>query len=1003
MIPLRISLAVTALALLLLHTACAAPEVDLNELKRLPPVEAKDALKTFKVRSGFRLELVAAEPLIRDPIEICFDENGRMFVVEMIDYSELRDAKPHLGRIRMLEDTDGDGRFDKSTVFVDDLPWPTGVFWANGGLYVAATPDIWFCRDTNGDGKADTRELVFTGFAIDYAPYATNQLNMQAMLNSLRWGLDNRIHGCTAPNGGEITSPRSGATNTVNVRGRDFAFDPRTLRLAVEAGGGQYGMAFDDRGRRFTCNNSDHIRVFMYDAHYAARNPFFNLPPALQSIAVDGPAAEVFRTSPDEPWRVIRTRWRVSGAVPGIIEGGGRASGYFTSATGLMIYRGDAWPEEYVGDAFIADCGSNLVHRKKVRPDGMALKAERPADEQRTEFLTSTDTWFRPVQLANAPDGSLYVIDMYREIIEHPWSLPPSLKKHLDLNAGNDRGRIYRIVPDRYRQPKSPRLGQTGSAELVKVLEHRNAWHRETAARLLYERQDKAAVPALERLLRESQSPLGRMHALHVLDGLGALNAGHLQQALDDADERVREHAVRLTEGLVGVAPVSRLPAEISEPSPALASHLLRLTNDPSIHVRYQLAFTLGEVSHQGKIPALAAIVHRDAADSWVRAAVLSSLARDSGAMFRELTVTPATIPAGLQPFLRELVQVIGARPDTNDVAAVLDFVAQSTDPALAFALIHGLGEGLQRARAALPAESIRPVIARAAMLAADRSQPAAARVEAVELLALTTFAESGARLLSLLELNEPQTVQLAAMHTLGRFTDAKIGPALTQRWTSLTPRLREETLRVLLARPERATALLQAVEEHTIRRADLASTQIDFLTNHRDAALRSRAIQLLTSATKGTRHDVVTAFQPALSLSGDVGRGKKIFVERCASCHRLGGEGFLLGPDLVSVRNAGKEKMLINILDPSREVLPQYLAYEVETKDDETLQGVLVDETPTAITLRQTYAKDAVIPRANIASIRSHGRSIMPDELEAGLKPQDMADLLEFVGTAER
>ena len=1003
MIHCRNSLALIAVALALLPVSAAEPEVDLNELKRLPPVEAKDALKAFKLRPGLRIELVAAEPLIRDPIEVCFDENGRMFVVEMIDYSELRDAKPHLGRIRMLEDIDGDGRYDKSTVFVEDMPWPTGVFWANGGLFVAATPDVWFCRDTNGDGKADTRELAFTGFAIDFAPYATNQLNMQAMLNSFRWGLDNRIHGCTAPNGGQITSPRWGTTNSVNVRGRDFAFDPRTLRLDSEAGGGQYGMAFDDRGRRFTCNNSDHIRVFMYDTRYAARNPFFNLPPALQSIAVDGPAAEVYRTSPDEPWRVIRTRWRVSGAVQGLIEGGGRASGYFTSATGLTIYRGDALPEEFVGDAFIADCGSNLIHRKKVRPDGIALKAERPADEQRVEFLTSTDTWFRPVQLVNAPDGGLYVIDMYREIIEHPWSLPPSLKKHLDLNAGSDRGRIYRVVTEGFQARKLPQLGRASAEDLVATLAHRNAWHRETAARLLYERQDKSAVPALDKLLRESSSALGRMHALHALDGLGALAPAHLERAFGDADERVREHAVLLAEAMVKVAQPSRLNERPAVVSPALAPRLLRLTNDPSIRVRYQLAFTLGEVSHPGKIPALAAIARRDAADSWVRAAVLSSLATDSGAMFRELTAAPAAIPLELQPFLRELVQVIGARNDTNDVAAVLKFVAQSNDPALSFTLVHGLGEGLQRARAALPADSIRPVIARAKTLAVDRAQPVPARVEAVELLALTTFAESGALLMSLLDLNEPQTVQLAAMHTLGRFTDPKIGPALTQRWPSLTLRLREEALRVLLARPDRAFALLQAVEDQSIRRADMAATQIDFLTNHRDAALRARAIKLLTAASTSTRAEVVAAFQPALSMSGEAARGKKIFVERCAPCHRLGGEGYFLGPDLVSVRNTGKEKMLISILDPSREVLPQYLAFDVETKDDETLQGILVDETPVSITLRQSYAKDTVIPRANIASIRSRGRSIMPDELEVDLKPQSMADLLEFIGTAER
>ena len=1002
MILQRLVIVLSAWGLLLTRGFAAEPEVDLKELPSFPAVEVTNALATFKIKAGFHLDVVAAEPLVRSPIEVCFDENGRMFVVEMIDYSEMRDEKPHWGRVSVLEDTDGDGRYDKSTVFVDNLPWPTGIFWANGGLYVAATPDIFFCKDQDGDGKADLRQLVFTGFAIDYAPYRTNQLNMQAMLNSLRWGLDNRIHGATAPNGGEVSSLLWTNEKSVNLRGRDFVINPRTQRLEAEAGGGQYGLAFDDQGRRFACNNSDHIRVFMYDARYGNRNTFYSMPSVLQSIAVDGPAAEVYRTSPDEPWRLIRTRWRVSGAVQGMIEGGGRASGYFTSATGLMIYRGDAWPQEYLGDAFIADCGSNLIHRKKVHADGVALRAERPADEQRTEFLTSRDTWFRPVQMANAPDGTLYIVDMYREIIEHPWSLPPTLKRHLNLNSGSDRGRIYRVATDGFKPRPTPRLGKATTAELVKVLEHRNGWHRDTAARLLYERQDKAAVPELEKLLRESSSGLGRMHALYVLDGLDALQCKHLMRAFSDSDALVREHAVRLAENFAGTT---------SSEAEALRSTLLTLVSDSSIRVRYQVAFTLGELREADRVKALGQIIRRDAGDSWVRAAVLSSLGTGTGEMFRESAglLSAAKVSgdaeekaaADLQTFLGGLVQVIGARNDSNEVASVLEYVAKANDPALAFALVHGLGEGLQRARASLPTERIQPVIERATKLAGDKTQPPAVRVQAVELLALSSYASCGSSLLALLDINEAQTVQLAAMHTLGRFSDPKIGVELTARWLSLTPRLRNEALNVLLARSDRIPALLDAVEAGTIRRADLASPQIDFLTNYREAPLRARSIKLLTATSVSTRQEVVTAFQPALALQGDAAKGKKIFAERCVSCHRLGGEGSVVGPDLVSVRNAGKEKMLISILDPNREVLPQYLGYEVETKDDESLLGLLINETATSVTLRQAYGKETLVPRSNIATMRSRGLSIMPAELEVGLKPQDLADLLEFVGTA--
>jgi putative membrane-bound dehydrogenase-like protein len=1012
----------------------AEPSLDPKDLPRTPPVEAKDALRTFKIKPGFHLELVAAEPLVRDPIEMCFDENGRLFVVEMIDYSELRDAQPHLGRVRLLEDTDEDGRFDKSTVYADDLPWPTAVFCWAGGIFVAATPDIFHLKDTNGDGKADVRRVVFTGFASDYAPYATNTLNMQAMVNSFRWGLDNRIHGLTGPNGGHVrvaadVSRRwmksegkgergeadqsrltSAATNSVDLRGRDFAFDPRTLALTAEAGGGQYGLSFDNWGRRFTCNNSDHVRVFMYDARYAARNPFFNLPPALVSIAADGPAAEVFRLSPEEPWRVIRTKWRVAGQVPGPIEGGGRASGYFTSAAGITIYRGNAYPEDFVGDAFICDVGSNLVHRKKLRPHGVALIAERPADEQKSEFLASTDLWFRPVQFANAPDGCLYLADMYREVIEHPWSIPPAIKKLLDLNSGNDRGRIYRIVPDGFRQPKLPRLGKATTAELVATLDHPNGWHRDTAARLLYERQDTRAVEALQRLSVAAKSAEGRLHALYALDGLGALKPAPLLNALGDAHERVREHAVKLS---------GKFSAD-----ERLAGKLLAMAADPSVHVRYQLAFTLGEVKHPDRIKAMAEIAQRDADSPWVQAAVLSSLAEGAGEMFALLgaggprtsssaAATKAGHTAGgdarspgqqaaQADFLRQLGQLIGAKNDPGEVATVIGFVRKVEEPARAFALVRALGEGLQRARGALPRAELKPIFDRAAELAANARAAEGARVAAIQLLGLTSFAESGQRLLAQLDERQPPAVQLAALAALGRFNDPQVGGALTARWASLTPRLREEALTVLLARADRAAALLRAIADGVIRPSDLSSTQAKFLKNHRDAKVREQAVALLTAPAVAQRPDVVNAFLPALNLAGDAARGKAIFLERCASCHRLGGEGFALGPDLVSVKTGGKEKMLVNILDPNRELLPQFRAYEVETKDDESLLGLIANETAASVTVRQAYGRETVVPRAGIARMRSQGQSLMPEGLEQGLTPQAMADLLEFIATAE-
>lgn len=974
-----------------LTAPAAAPELTREDLPRVPPVEKSNYAKVFQLKPGFELQLAAAEPLTVDPIDIAFDEAGRMFCVEMIDYSELRDVTPHLGQVRLLVDTNADGVFDEMTLYADDLPWPTSVCCYDGGIFVAASPDIIYFKDTNGDGKADLRKVVFTGFGAG----KEDKLNMQALVNGLRWGLDNRIHGQTAGNGGLVKRADQPDAAALELRGRDFSFDPRRLDLLPENGGGQYGMNFDDRGRKFVCSNSHHIQTFMYEGRYGERNKLHHLPPALVDIPVDGPAAEVYRTSPEEAWRVIRTKWRVTGVVPGIIEGGGRASGYFTSATGITVYRGDAWPEDFVGDAFIADCGSNLVHRKKIRRQGVELIAERPADEQKLEFLTSNDLWFRPVQFANAPDGCLYMCDMYREVIEHPWSLPENIKKLLDLNSGNDRGRIYRIAPAGFKQPKPPQLGQATTAQLVATLESKNGWHRETASRLLWERQDQAAVPLLNKLLQNSKSPLARLHALYALAGLGALKEATVLTALNDADAAVREHGIQLAEKSIANG---ALPA-------ALWTKLRQMADDPDMTVRYQLAYTLGELKGSERLAALATIARHDADSAWTRTAILSSLPEGAGELFTVLSGDQIFRGAkGGQEMLRQLIALVGAKNDRAEVDAVLAYFKQVNDPALVFSMTRALGDGLHRARVSLAQAGgeIAKILIQAVSAASDASLPEAARVPAIQLLAHRPYSEAGPILLGLLDQRHAQAVQLAALETLARFSDAQVGGDLLRQWSALTPRLRAEAVPVFLARPERATALLRAIEAGEIRASVLDTTQARLLTTYRDATVRQLAAKVLSAQPASTRQQVIDAYAPALTLKGDVAHGRKLYEERCISCHRSSGEGFALGPDMVTVKTTGKEKLLTNIIDPNREVRPEFVAYVIETKDDESYLGLVVNETSANVTVRQAYGKETVIPRANIAKMRSQGQSVMPEGLEQNLTSQDLADLLEFVSTAQ-
>jgi len=986
----------------------AAPEVDSAKLPRVPATPPEQALATFKIKPGFRLELVAAEPLVIDPIALSFDENGRLYVVEMRDYSEGRPER--MGRIRLLEDTDGDGRFDKGTVFAEGLPWPTAVTCWAGGIFVGATPDILWMRDTNGDGGADEREIIFTGFAADYAPFATNKLNVQALMNSFQWTLENRIHGATSFSGGKVKlndSPfvrawlkRTGASpsqlspfNTqLDLRGRDFSFDPRTLEMRAESGGGQHGMSFDDRGRKFVCSNSKHIQMLMYEERYAARSPHYSMPTALIDIAVDGGAAPVFRISPDEPWRVIRTQWRVAGFAPGPIEGGGRASGYFTGATGVTIYRGDAYGPEFVGDAFIGDAGGNLVHRKKLRPDGVGLRAERPADEQNVEFLASTDNWFRPVQFANAPDGCLYIADMYREVIEHPWSLPDSIKKHLDLNSGNDRGRIYRIVPEKLH-PRSPsRLSKASTAELVKLLEHPNGWHRDTAARLLYERQDRRATADLQKLVRKASTPQGRLHALYAMTGMDTLTPELVEESLKDTDSTVRLHAVRLAEGFLHL---SNAPA-------SLVRRVETMAADTNAVVLFQVALTMADLPKAARVRAVSQVLRHDNGDPWIRRAVLSSVGDAAVELFGELASRQFRAPQ-MEEFVPALAGIIGARRVKEEAAVFLSNLPGPAATWLSLAALGGFAEGTERAGGTLAKEV--PPNQLDEFFSAAREQATNAFLEnegaqsaALRLLGFAPYATAAPTLLALLQPFQSAEIRASALTALGRYPGAKPVEGLLQRWPTFSPSLRNATLDLLLKRPERIRLLLESIERGALRSSDLSAAQHAQLRSHRDPAIREKATEVLGRPPTDTRQAVVEKFLPALQLAGEASRGQKTFQTRCATCHKLVNAGFALGPDLVTVKNGGREKLLANILDPNREVNSNFLSYLVETKDGDSYVGIITTENAAGVTVRMAGGMEQVIARGNIATMQSQGRSLMPEGLEEGLSQQDMADLLEFI-----
>ncbi len=573
-----------------------------------PPEQAVQQLETI---AGLRVDLVAAEPMVTDPVVAAFDERGRLFVGELVDYPyKPAEGGMPLGRVRVLEDTDGDGIFDRSDVFADGLLWPTGIVPWRGGLFVGAAPDIWYFKDVDEDRRADASETVrvFKGFGTG---------NQQGMFNNLVLGLDGWVYGAASGNGGTISGR---TTEPVEVGRQAFRFHPDSLQFEVIGGNAQFGNTFDDWGNRYVCSESTPFTQVMYPGGYLDRNPFLTIGAVTRPLVDYG--VTVFRISPVEPWRTIRSQRRVASRYLRA-ESPAVSHTHITAAAGLTVYRGDALPEPIRGNLFVGCSQTNLVHRRRLVGDGLEQAAER-VDGQ-TEIIRSPDTWFRPVNFVNAPDGTLYVLDLYRETIESV-HIPLDVAERLDLRRGRGFGRIYRLAPADFRPRTQPMLAELATAELVAELECDNGWRRDTAQRLITERGDRSAVEPLKTLLATSDRPTARLHALYALHALAAIDPDVLAAALADPVPEMRVHALRLAESTW-------------DGEPRLWQQACRLAADPTEQVRLQVALSLGrgpKNASEERLKALETIARRDAGSPWISTAVLSSLPADSGGLFSQ-------------------------------------------------------------------------------------------------------------------------------------------------------------------------------------------------------------------------------------------------------------------------------------------------------------------------------------------------------------------------------
>jgi len=1024
------------------------------------PLAPEVAAKSFKLPPGFRMELVASEPLIREPSGVCWDERGRLFVCELhgfnvdgqIDIDEVNKtgkldkvvrrffvpehvekaaAAETYGTVKRLIDTDGDGRMDKAEVWADRLPACFGICPARGGIIVVCAPDIVFLADRDGDGKAEVREVLFTGFA-------TGVLDRR--MATPQWGLDDWIYVGRSYRDATITGPN--LKQPVVLPNTDFRIKPDGSAIEPISGSvNGMGHTMTESGDRF-------VGSVGYPAHLVAplpwqslsRNPYVATPPLTVQVFPD---RRVYPTSKAHPWRSKRaedpgfSKFYADGY--GVTEAS--PNGYFTSCCGPLVYQDNVLPG-LRGQLLACEPAQNLIHRSVIARDGLRHTLRRAKGEESSEFLTTTDSWFHPIALAHGPDGGVWITDFYREIIEDYSAIPRYLQQQYGVTNGKNHGRIWRLTSEPTAlaagsagTAKSPdasafgsrlnndNLSRLNSTELAGEVGSALFWRRQTARRLIVERRAKDAAPALTALVREAKESATVINALHTLDALGELKSEVIAAALAHSDGGVRRQGLLLAERRF-------------DEQPTLFDAALRLADDAEPLVRLQLALSLGASRDPRVLPTLARLARQQGNDPWMTTAVLSALAGRGGEMLAELLRAPADLGQATA-LLEPLCFAIGARhieavrrkppgvgsddppsPDglrraaTDDsLGAAIVRITAVEDRAVQVVCLRGVRTSFGIAVAVPLGEDARQAVK--TLVSSDNADVRSIAQLLVRLMRLETPIERAARLAQassrLNDVTLNADARLAAIAELAAEDEASIAPALLAGLPSATPVLREAILNAVFSHRDRLPALLDAVEQKSVPPTALSAVQRALLLGDKDDAIRSRAGKLLT-VTKSASLELFPVYAAALKERRDVTHGQQVFREVCGKCHQAHGLGVTIpvGPDLSSEFQRAEETIIRDILAPSEVISPGYMTYTVATTTGQVFTGLLGSESPTSITLKvpskvgtESATRDSnlqVILRNEIEELRVSPVSIMPEDLVKTLKPRDVADVIAWL-----
>ena len=985
------------------------------------PLSPQESIKQMKFPKELKVELVASEPQVIDPVAIAFDENLALWVVEMSDYPNGPAAgeKPK-SRIKILFDHDKDGHYETAHTFADELLFATGIQPWKGGVIVTLAGEVAWLKDTDGDFKADIHETWFTGFSQD---------NPQLRANHPTFGPDNWIYIANGLRGGKVIAVKkewAHDAKPLDISGKDFRFDPISGKYEAITGTGQFGLTFDRFGNRFICSNRNPCMQVVIEDRYLKRNPYLAVQRPLHDVSLPGEASRIFP---------ISRAWTTSNL----------HAGQFTAACGVTFHDGLGLPESRLPDGFFIDqiyvCEptGNLVHKIHRRYGGLIVTArERQSD---VEFLASPDEWFRPVNLSNGPDGSLYIVDMYRAVIEHPQWVPAELKDRRDLLLGNDRGRIYRVTA-RTRHPELEKFLKAAPVrieDLSKLMQPISPsvrpWAIQTARRLVVEKQDAETARRLMRLsprrepVRVPQQDFvyGSIRwPMLVAAGTGTLRPEDLLEIFELASSLRKKHSSFRTRD----PEATLLPAvQLAEPFIRESAELRAVLHDQieqSARLRFQIALSLGEALIDDSVLAtLVEIAVRDAASEPHRIAVLSSVSGAERRLIEKIWARVEAEEAWKQPGMRELVgevaRVIGARKVDEEVAAVRQLIAQSVELArkadvegdelarrrFEMAAFRGLvsagghqpvdlvGQPPQET-----ADSMRVLFESAAVLVASESSGKDVRLEALATLGTgdARVPEQAPTLKRIF--NESSDVELrgAALDGLSRLRQDDLGATLLAAWPKAGPAMRRELLNAFMATPAAAEVLAREVIEERISAADLTPAHRTRLLRVLQGESQTAMQKAFVEAAPEDRREVVARYQVSLQLNGDAENGQKLFEKNCTVCHRIGKLGVNVAPDISDSRTKTPAQLLEAILDPNRAVDANYFGYSLVTNAGKVYSGIISAETANSVTLKLQEGKTITILRNEIDELRNTGVSLMPVGQEKNVSRQEMADLISFI-----